>query len=601
MTARRLLGWALVAVAAFAGPASAQQEGQRARVGRIDLSGPLPEKPGPFDWLMGDSAPRTLRRTVDQIDAATAENLDALVVRLKDAELSRTQIEELGAALRRVRDAGVRVSVFAEGFGTGELLLGSHADEVIVQSGGPVSLGGMYAEEMFLADTLAWLGVRADMVQIGDYKGAAEQLARNSPSPEWDENITQLLDSLYETMRAQLAAGRRLSEAQLDNAMERGWLATGAEAIRLGLVDREVDLPTLAAHMQGVLGREATWDTSIGESATTSGFDPSNPFAIFQLLSSKPTHAPSGPAIAVLHINGPIVDGDSTEAGLFGGGSVGSRTIRNALEDILAEKNIRGVVVRIDSPGGSATASEIIWQGLRRVAEQKPVWVSVGSMAASGGYYCAVGGDRIYVNPSSIVGSIGVVGGKLAMGGLYDLLKVRVVARARGPQSDLFASTTTWTEEQRGLIRARMQEVYDQFTRRVSAGRPGIDLSRTAEGRLFAGHRAVELKMADQVGGLHDAIADLARHLGLSTYEVLDYPGPKGVDEILEDLLGGGMIRAPGVRAGSGAMLTGEVEALRRVLGPSAWPPVRDALEALMLFRTQPVQLISPRALIVRW
>src|SRR5690606_7120002 len=132
---------------------------------------------------------------------------------------------------------------------------------------------------------------------------------------------------------------------------------------------------------------------------------------------------------------------------------------------------IKGVIIRINSPGGSATASEVIWRGVQRVAAKKPVWVSVGSMAASGGYYIAVAGDKIYVTPSGIVGSIGVVGGKISMGGLYDLLHVNVVERARGPRADLFSSSQPWTDQQRAFVRDKMAETYDLFTRRVAQGR----------------------------------------------------------------------------------------------------------------------------------
>jgi protease-4 len=314
-------------------------------------------------------------------------------------------------------------------------------------------------------------------------------------------------------------------------------------------------------------------------------------------LSESPHHAPKGPAIAVLHIDGAIVDGDSAAGGLFGEQCVGSRTVRNALEDMRSEVKIKGVVVRIDSPGGSATASEVIWQGIRRVAEKKPVWVSVGSMAASGGYYIAVSGNKIYVNPSSIVGSIGVVGGKFAMGGLYDKLKVRVVERSRGPMGGMFTSVTPWSPEQIEQVRSKMRRTYDLFTSRVAGGRKGIDLGRTAEGRLFAGQKAIDLKMADQLGGLADCIEDLADELKLDEYEVLDYPGPKSLQEMMEDIFGK-FAMAPGARSPA---LAGELGAvMREVVGASSWGQVRDSLGAIMQLRREPVVLTMPRALIVK-
>jgi protease IV len=300
----------------------------------------------------------------------------------------------------------------------------------------------------------------------------------------------------------------------------------------------------------------------------------------------------------VLHIDGAIIDGDSSSGGLFGGeASVGSRTIRNALEDIASQGNIKGVVVRIDSPGGSATASEVIWQGIRRVAATKPVWVSVGSMAASGGYYCAVAGDKIYVNPSSIVGSIGVVGGKLSLGGLYEKLKVNVVEHGRGPRAGLFRSTNPWTPDEVALVRAKMQETYDLFTKRVSAGRSRIDLAKTAEGRLFVGPKAVELKMADKVGGLHEAVNDLATSISLADFDVMSYPAPKPIEEAISDMFKG-FVRSPGVAA---SPLSREVDAAGLALfGKSEWSQLKASIEALLLLRKEPVVLVGPRALMFR-
>lgn len=567
------------------------------RVVTLDLEGALRERPGPLDWLMeGDSEP-TFRAVIEALhNASTSDKIDAILIRLKDPELKVSQIEELGSALLRVRAAGKKIFVFAEAYGNAELLLGSYADRVIAQSGGPVSMPGMYMEEMFLADTLAWAGVKADMVQVGDYKGAAEQMARAAPSPQWDQNINQLLDSQYANLRDEIKRGRGMTDAQLDAAMEHSWMTDAASAVKLGLVDEVVDLPNLSDDLAKGLGGTIAWSGGLIKTKRQ-GPSMDNPFALFQRLSEKPKTSPDGDAIAVLHIDGVIVDGDSSSGGLFGGESnVGSRTIRNAIEDILENDNFKGCVVRIDSPGGSATASEIMWQGLRRLAARKPVWVSVGSMAASGGYYCAVGADKIYVNPSSIVGSIGVVGGKLAMQGLYEKLKVNVVTRARGPRAGMFRSTAPWSPEELDMVRGKMKETYDLFTARVSAGRKGIDLSKTAEGRLFSGSLAVGLNMADKVGGLSDAIADMADSLSLTDYEVMDLPGPKPLDEVIRDAMKG-FATAP-VRGGEAMPPIAAIA--RQIVGPRAWPAVRDGMNAMMLLREQPVILMSPSVIVTR-
>jgi protease-4 len=567
----------------------------------LEITGTPTEKPNPLAWLMGNEKDPTLRQLVDAIEAV-GEDADAkgLIIRLKDAQLSTAQVTELGEAISHARKAGKKVHVFGESFDTSDFLLGSYADHVACQSGGAVSLSGIYMEEMFLADTLSWAGVKANYVQVGDYKGASEQMARNGPSKEWDQNINQLLDSMYANVRRSLIAGRKLDDARLDKAMEQLWMADASEAVKAGLIDAEIDLPQYIDSLSKQYGEKVTIEKV--EAGAPGKFNPetANPLTMMATLGQEPKHEPKGPAIAVLHIDGAIVDGEST-GGFSGDGEVGSRTIRNALEDILHESKIKGVVVRIDSPGGSATASEIIWQGIRRVADVKPVWVSIGGMAASGGYYIAVAGERIYVTESSIVGSIGVVGGKLSMQGLYDKFQVKVVSRGRGPRSTMFSSAAAWTEDEAKHVRTKMTETYDLFTKRVTSGRKGIELAKTAEGRLFTGDLAIGLKMADQIGGLDDAISDLATSLSMSDVEVIDYPAPKALPEVIEDMLGsagGGLLgQAPGA---FGSLPTPLASTVREVVGEQTFEQLRAPLSALMQMRDGKVLLVSPRVLIFK-
>lgn len=590
---------ALVVAGGAATPAIAAET---VRFGTLEIKGSIPERPP--EGFFGSPRGHGLRDVVGALyKAAGASDVDAVMIRLKDATLSSAQIEEIGQAIRALRAAGKKVHVFSELYDTAELRLGSYADEVIVQSGGAVSLPGLHMDEMFLADTLRWAGITPDFVQIGDYKGASEMMANARPSEAWNQNINGLLDSMYGILRAELKGGRRLDDAQLDKAMEATWMADADTAIKAGLIDAAVDLPDLEGHFkQAYSATKVTWDKDLLPKPK-SELDSSNPFALFSMFTKKPEHKVKRDTIAVVHIDGAIVDGESTGGGLFGGdGSVGSRTIRKALSAIEDESKIKGVVLRIDSPGGSAIASEVIWQGVKRVAAKKPVWVSVGDMAASGGYYIAVSGQKIYVAPSSIVGSIGVVGGKLAMGGLFDMVKVNVVSRSRGPRADMMSMTSAWSPDAKALVKAKMQETYDLFTKRVSAGRNGIDLAKTAEGRLFTGQKAVDLKMADKVGSFRDAVNDLASSLSLSEggYDLLDYPAPKSFEEMIEDLMGGFGVSTPGVQGSIVGPFSEIARMARQVIGDDAWRTVSTHLDAMMQMHKEPVLLVGPSAIIVR-
>jgi protease-4 len=571
-------------------------------IGILEIKGAPKERPAELSWLLGSSEP-TLRQLVGTIhDASVNDDLKAIVIRLKDAELNRTQVEELGQAITKARSSGKKVAVFSENMGATELLLGSYADRSLVQSGGAVTLPGLYMEEMYLADTLKWIGVKADMVQIGDYKGANEMFVNSAPSKAWDENLNQLLDGLYANMRTELKMGRNLDDLQLDQAMRAAWLAEADDAVKVGLVDAAVDLLDLAKAVSS--DADAKWETlEPADGAGKLKMDEGNPFAamsqMMSLISKKPPTKATEPTIAILHIDGEIVDGDSKSGGFSGGSSVGSRTIRNSLEDIRSQDLIKGVVLRIDSPGGSAIASEVMWQGIRRVAEKKPVWVSVGSMAASGGYYLAVAGDKIYVNPSSIVGSIGVVGGKFSMGGLYDMVKLHVTQHARGPMAAMFNSSQPWTPEQLALVRGKMKQTYDQFTKRVEAGRKGINLAETAEGRLFTGDKAIASKMADKVGSLDDTIHDLASSLKMDDYAVMDFPAPRPLNEVIGEMFKGFGVSSPVVSGASPGASAPLISTLRAIVGEKNWPTVSRSLDAMMVLRDEPVALTLPSAILI--
>jgi len=593
----------LLALPAARAEAAAAAEDQ---VGWITLEGRLMEQPNPFAWLVGERGDATLRGMMSKFDeAAERDDMKGLVIHVKDLTANAAQIHSLREGMKRVQDAGKPVYVFSEVYGPGHLMLASGADRLLVQDGGYVSFPGLYSEEMYLADTLKLVGLEPDFVQVGDYKGAADPIARSSPSPEWNENIENLLDGMWAQMTDAVKEGRGYSERRWRKVLDQAWTVEAEDAISLGLVDAQLDAAELTDYV-----KEAFDDATIttDREGRESKIDRNNPFAIFNVLMSKPQHTPKRETIAVVHINGPIVDGESQPGGLFGGESVGSRTIRKALKTIEEENRIKGLVIRINSPGGSALASEIIWQGVRRVAEHKPVHVSVGDMAASGGYYIAVSGDEIYVDPMSIVGSIGVVGGKIVMGGLYDKINLGLTPRSRGPHAEMFSTLKTWDPEERAKVRNMMKKTYDLFAERVVQGRgEAVEMSEIAEGRLFTGAQAVENGMADGLLVFDEVIANLASEAGLEDgqYDVMTYPGPSSFEEMVERMFPfAAGVRAPRAEAAAAAAdrLVDQAGAslLRRVIGEKNWPQVRDALNALALLRHEHVLLVSPRILVIR-
>jgi protease-4 len=580
-----------LAVVAASAPAAS-------KLAYIKLEGPVIERTTApiLPFAVADDE-KTLSDIIAEINLAAepSEDIDALVIRLDNFAPSRTQIEEIGAAIDRVREQDRTVHVFTEIYTPASFLIAAHADDVIVQSGGGAMLSGFHTEEMYLADALNAVGIHAEFVQIGDFKGAMETIANSGPSPEWDRNFSALLDGLYDEFANTLEQGRGLSRDQLELAMSQCFIANPETAMRLNLIDHALDRPDLEAFLEEEYGEDFVWDNDLSPSKADGEVDYSQMsfFEAFAMMMDAFAPPPTGPvrdSIAVVYIDGAIVDGESSPGGLMSSSNVGSTTIRKALLEIESDDRIKGVVVRIDSPGGSAIASESVWLGLRRVAENKPVWVSVGSMAASGGYYIAVAGDKIYVNPSSIVGSIGVISGKLSLQGLFDKVHLNVVSRSRGKGGDMFSMASAWTPEQRETIRERMTEVYELFTARVSQGRKGISIADTAEGRLFEGRRAITLNMADELGGIEDAITDLAAELELADgrYDILQYPPQPTLEQMLSQAFGmGASTMTP--------FMNESAELIKAMIGENGWNAVRQAVSTSMQLRRDPILLTAPK------
>ncbi|GAB4193172.1 MAG: hypothetical protein Kow00105_07280 [Phycisphaeraceae bacterium] len=565
-------------------------------VGWLSLSESLREGPIPYAWITPEEAGPSLEDVLTQLDhVADHENYLGIVIHLDHPALRLSQVLTLADRIEQVRQAGKRVLVYAEAYDMMDYLLASSADMILLQHKGEVRLHGLAVEEMYLAGLLDKIGAKADLIQIGKYKGADESWTRHEPSEAWNENFDALLDDLYGQIIKRIADNRGVPVEEVEQWLADSWTMQDTDFLLRRVVDRLTDRDLIEV-TEVEFGDNFLWDDSMGFGG--GGMTINNPMMLFGMLFKEPDTRTHRPTIAVVHATGPIHSGESSRgSGLFDVETIGSKTMLEVLGDVRDDENIKGAVIRIDSPGGSALASEIIWQAVRELGEQKPVYVSVGSMAASGGYYIACAGDRVYVNPCSIVGSIGVVGGKIVLGGLYDWAGIGVYRRSRGPMSDLFNSVEPFTETQRETIRASMQLIYDQFLDRVRLGRGTrlSDINRVAEGRLFTGRQAVENGLADHLGNIARAMNDLADELGLDEgeYDVLHLPPPMSLQTFINDLFG---VQAPQARASSSS----SIETVKQLLGPRAWRSVSATVQGLLLLQREPVLTLMPNALIIR-
>jgi protease-4 len=318
--------------------------------------------------------------------------------------------------------------------------------------------------------------------------------------------------------------------------------------------------------------------------------DPSNPMALFSMLMKRPAPESNKPQIALVYAEGVISDGEAGD-GLFTDAGVGSENMRKAMRIATRDDHIKAIVIRIDSPGGSALASEVMWQAVRHAAEKKPVIISIGSMAASGGYYLASAGDKIFADPSAIVGSIGVVGGKFVFKGVYEWAGIHTEAFSKGKNAGLFSSSEPWDDRQKLMVTKWMQGTYKQFTERVMKTRAGKikDIDKVARGRIFVAKDAKALGMVDEIGGIEEALAYAAKDAGIDAgkYDIRIVPAPKSLGDMI---MGGGAEAAfnfkPTVQISPDSILAAVSPRLRKTMARE--------LQMLKILQDHPVVLMTP-------
>jgi protease-4 len=474
------------------------------------------------------------------------------------------------------------------------------ADEILLQENGQIMLMGLGGEELYLAGMLEKIGAQADFVQVGKYKGAEEPLTRRGPSEEWNENIDMLLDDLYAQALERIGRRRGLSRDEVEAAMRESWTLSDQELVERKLVDRTVPRDLRAATAPS-LGQGFFWDDEMGRESGNA-LKANNPLALFQMLFNPQSARSTKPQLAIVYAIGPIASGESQLEGAFTSETIGSRTIARAMLRAAQRDQVKGVLLRLDSPGGSALASEVIWQAVHTCAQRKPVYISLGGIAASGGYYIASAGTRVYASPSTILGSIGVVGGKITFGGTYEKLGVSVYRRHRGPIAGMFNSVEPFTKEQRKLIRKSMQNTYDLFLQRIREGRGKQigNVSDIAQGRVFTGRQAVNNGMIDKTDNLETALADLAKAANLEEgeYDLIRLPERITFPEFLQQALTNAQ-GPPNLPAQVKVSSLPLLQAAKKVMGEQRWRAVSRTMTGLLLMQEEPVLTLMPSALVV--
>jgi protease-4 len=463
-----------------------------------------------------------LRKTVSRIDqVAKDDSIAGLILDIRVAALSRGKLNELSAAVARVRDAGKKVHAYLESATGTQYLLATACDEIVMPEAGMVVITGVEMQFIYLKDLLTKLGIEADIIKVGDYKGAAETLSRSSMSEPVRKNMTALVDDLYDQMLTTIAHNRQLRIEEVTQAIDQG-LFTTEQAQKSGLIDR-VLYPGAFREQLGTQYETEKLVYVMNYAKKKVDTDFSGPMGMMKLFQAILGAGGSngqqrGPKIGLVYAVGPITSGKSQNSP-FGDASMGSTTIVQALQEAAKDERVKAIVLRVNSPGGSALASDLIWRVTKTI--DKPIVASMGDVAASGGYYISMGADRIVAEPGTITGSIGVVGGKVALRGLQEKIGFGTEVIRRGKNGGIFSETSKFSDSQRAALSHLMQDIYQQFTTKAAAGRklPLARLQELAGGQVYTGRVAMRHGLVDELGTLQDAIRIAKQLAGLEEDE----------------------------------------------------------------------------------
>lgn len=540
------------------------------RVPELTLSSPPPYEPR-ITLLSLDPGPSWLD-VLERIRRVEEDpGVRGLVLTLEDPGLSWARYQELRRRIVALQERGKPVLVYLRGTApTGAYYLSSAASQVVLHPAGDVELTGLASQLLHVRGLLELVGVEPQFVRRDEYKSAPETFTRTEPSEASLEQTNALLDDIYAELVAAIAEGRGLDASQVRELVDQGPF-TAREAERTGLVD----VLAYPDELEGLLAQVHA-----------------GPVAVTDLTRvPQPRSAWEDPdQIAVIYVEGAIVPGESSRGGLFGPTTTGSQTLARSLQRAARDRRVRAVVLRVDSPGGSAYASDEIWRAVELVKrEGKPVVVSMGGVAASGGYYVSAGADAIWAEPTTLTGSIGVYSGKMVTERLLDDLGVGTTTLLRGRNADLRSSTRRWDDVQVARMQEMVDETYRQFKDRVAAGRglTEAQVDAIAGGRVWSGQRALDVGLVDQLGGLQDAITDARERAGIPERRKVGLVSFSARGAALETL-------APSLRTGQDVLTTrilarpvldaigDDLAAVRRV------GSLLDPLEATMLFSMYP-------------
>ena len=466
----------------------------------------------------------------ERLDAALRiakwdKDIAGALIRLDGSNYGMGQFQEIRNAIMEFKNAGKVVMCYITDCSTGDYIIASACDAILMHPSADLRLIGLRSERAFYKGALDKLGIQAHLEHIGEYKSAAAAYTRKDMAEPHRKNQNALLDDLYDQLTTDIASARGWTQGVVMKLIDKGPY-TAKEAQNANIVDEllyEDSLKVIASQLA---------DTEVKliklNDYLKSGLYPH--------VWTVPK-----PKIAVIEATGMMLTGESFSDLLTGTSVMGADTIARAIKYTREDPSIKAVVLRIDSGGGLVVAADIIWNELMRLTEVKPLVVSMGDVAASGGYYIATPADVIVAEPGTITGSIGVIGGKYSFKGLYEKIGIKKEIIQRGAHANFYSDYSDYPPHEQAIVQKQIKEIYDDFITKVASGRDQLtkeEVDQVARGRVWTGRQAKENGLVDELGGLSDALSIAKKRAGLEkqVVQVVRLPRPAWFTQLLSNI-----------------------------------------------------------------
>ncbi|MAY82695.1 MAG: signal peptide peptidase SppA [Flavobacteriales bacterium] len=515
----------------------------------LKLNRQIKDRPSdnPFETFnfatLEDESPLSLSKIIENIEKASKdERIDGIYLDIQSLRANMSSTQAIRRALAEFKESGKFIVAYNEDYGQNEYYLCSVADEIYLNPAGGMTFKGLSAQLMFFKDALGRLDIDMQVIRHGKFKSAIEPFVRNDMSPENEAQLRKLIDGIWASQLEEISSARKIEKAELNRIADSLLIRTADDALAFGFVD---DLLYEDEVKELLRAKGSLSKSEIGNQKSENSDSDSTDVVKESKGSSKNLNLltltelnklkyakgedmelvreirRSKNKIAVIFAEGEIVSGKSND------GRMGSETIAEAIRKARKDEEVKAIVLRVNSPGGSALASDVIWRETMLAKAEKPLVVSMGDLAASGGYYISCGANKIYAEESTITGSIGVFGVIPNMQGmLNNKLGIYTDEVNTNINSDGLTPFRPLSNTERVAVKTMIEEIYDDFTSKVANGRgmSQANVDSIGQGRVWSGMDAIEIGLVDEIGGLESAIASAAELAEVEKYKLKELP-----------------------------------------------------------------------------